>query len=102
MEIFGRSRRRLAFAYALIMFIFMSLIIFVMHLAMNWSMFSEQAQELSDAANSVAEAQVFYLQNPNDSVDETRYFKTANDRLFFLHFQRRQAVDSIRAGVIPH
>jgi len=86
MEIFGRSRRRLAFAYALIMFIFMSLIIFVMHLAMNWSMFSEQAQELSDAANGVAEAQVFYLQNPNDSVDETRYFKTANDRLFFYIF----------------
>lgn len=86
MEIFGRSRRRLAFAYALIMCLFLATIIFVVHMAMNWSMFSEQAQELSDAANSVAEAQVFYLKNPNDSIDESRYFKTANDRLFFYIF----------------
>ena len=86
MEIFGRSRRQLAFAYALIMSLFLAIIIFVVHMAMNWSMFSEQAQELSDAANGVAEVQIFYLQNPNDSVDETRYFKTANDRLFFYIF----------------
>ncbi len=86
MEIFGRSRRRLAFAYALIMCLFMALIIFVMHQAMNWSMFSEQAQELSDAANGVAEAQIFYLQNPNADVDENRYYKSVNDRLFFYIF----------------
>lgn len=86
MEIFGRSRRRLAFIYALIMFLFMALIILVMHMAMNWSMFSEQAQELSDAANGVAEAQTFYLQNPNDAVDENRYYKSVNDRLFFYIF----------------
>lgn len=86
MEIFGRSRRRLAFAYALIMCLFMAVIIFVVHMAMNWSMFSEQAQELSDAANSVAEVQTFYLQNPNISVDETRYFRSSNDRLFFYIF----------------
>ena len=54
MEIFGRSRRQLAFAYALIMSLFLAVIIFVVHMAMNWSMFSEQAQELSDAANGVA------------------------------------------------
>ena len=86
MEIFGRSRRRLAFAYALIMCVFMAVIIFVVHMAMNWSMFSEQAQELSDAANSVAEVQIFYLQNPNAAVDETRYFRSSNDRLFFYIF----------------
>lgn len=86
MEIFGRSRRRLAFAYALIMCLFMALIIFVMHIVMNWSMFSEQAQELSDAAAGVAEAQTFYLQNPNDAVDENRYYKSVNDRLFFYIF----------------
>ncbi|MBR0261566.1 MAG: sensor histidine kinase [Selenomonadaceae bacterium] len=90
MEIFGRSRRRLAFAYALIMFLFMSLIIFVMHMAMNWSMFSEQAQELSDAANGVAEAQAFYLQNPNAAVDENRYYKSVNDRLFFYIFNENK------------
>ena len=86
MEIFGRSRRRLAIAYALIMCLFMALIIFVMHQAMNWSMFSEQAQELSDAAQGVAEAQIFYLQNPNADVDENRYYKSVNDRLFFYIF----------------
>ena len=86
MEIFGRSRRRLAIAYALIMCLFMAVIILVMHQAMNWSMFSEQAQELSDAANGVAEAQIFYLQNPNDDIDENRYYKSVNDRLFFYIF----------------
>ncbi|MCR5833816.1 MAG: sensor histidine kinase [Selenomonadaceae bacterium] len=86
MEIFGRSRRRLAFAYALIMCIFLAVIIFVVHVAMNWSMFSEQAQELSDAANGVAEVQVMYLQNPTETVDENRYYKSANDRLFFYIF----------------
>ena len=99
MEIFGRSRRQLAFAYALIMSFFMAIIILVVHMAINWSLFSEQAQELSDAANGVAEVQVFYLQNPNDSVDETRYFKTANDRLFFYIFtEDKQLVRFERAS----
>ena len=86
MEIFGRSRKQLAFAYALIMCLFMAVIIFVVHMAMNWSMFSEQAQELSDAASGVAETQTFYLQNPNAAVDENRYYKSVNDRLFFYIF----------------
>lgn len=86
MEMFGRSRRQLAFAYALIMGIFMALIIFVVHMVMNWSMFSEQAQELSDAVGGVAEAQMFYLQNPYAAVDENRYYKSVNDRLFFYIF----------------
>ena len=99
MEIFGRSRRQLAFAYALIMSFFMAIIIFVVHMAIDWSLFSEQAQELSDAAAGVAEVQVFYLQNPNDSVDETRYFKTANDRLFFYIFtEDKQLVRFERAS----
>lgn len=99
MEIFGRSRRRLAFAYALIMFVFMSLIIFVMHIAMNWSMFSEQAQELSDAANGVAETQIFYIQNPETAVDENRYYKSVNDRLFFYIFtENKQLIRFERAS----
>lgn len=99
MEIFGRSRRQLAFAYALIMSFFMGVIIFVVHMAIDWSLFSEQAQELSDAANSVTEVQVFYLQNPNDSVDETRYFKTSNDRLFFYIFdENKQLIRFERAS----
>lgn len=99
MEIFGRSRRQLAFAYALIMCLFLALIIFVMHVAMNWSMFSEQAQELSDAANGVSEAQLISLQNPNASVDENRYFKSVNDRLFFYIFSEdKQLVNFERAS----
>lgn len=99
MEIFGRSRRRLAFAYALIMCVFLAVIIFVMHMVMNWSMFSEQAQELSDAANGVAEAQTFYLQNPDTAVDENRYYKSVNDRLFFYIFtEDKQLVRFERAS----
>ncbi len=98
MEIFGRSRRQLAFAYALIMCIFLAVIIFVVHMAMNWSMFSEQAQELSDAAEGVAEVQIFYIQNPNAAVDENRYFKSANDRLFYYIFNAdRQLIRFERA-----
>ena len=99
MEMFGRSRRRLAFAYALIMCIFLAVIIFVMHMVMNWSMFSEQAQELSDAATGVAEAQTFYLQNPDTAVDENRYYKSVNDRLFFYIFtEDKQLVRFERAS----
>ena len=99
MEIFGRSRKQLAFAYALIMCLFMALIIFVMHMAMNWSMFSEQAQELSDAANGVAEAQIIYLQNPNAVADDNRYYKSVNDRLFFYIFnENKQLVNFERAS----
>ncbi len=90
MEMFGRSRRQLAFAYALIMSLFLVLIISVVHMAMNWSMFSEQAQELSDAANGVAETQIFYLKNPNAAVDENRYYKSVNDRLFFYIFSENK------------
>ena len=99
MEIFGRSRKQLAFAYALIMCLFMALIIFVMHMAMNWSMFSEQAQELSDAANGVAEAQIIYLQSPYVASEENRYFKSVNDRLFFYIFDAdKQLVNFERAS----
>ena len=90
MEMFWRSRRQLAFAYALIMCLFMIIIILVMHMAMNWSIFSEQAQELSDAANGVAETQIFYLNNPNADVDENRYYKSVNDRLFFYIFNENK------------
>ena len=99
MEMFGRSRRQLAFAYALIMGLFLAVIIFVVHMAMNWSMFSEQAQELSDAAGGVAEAQTFYLQNPSVAIDENRYYKSVNDRLFFYIFnENKQLVRFERAS----
>ncbi len=68
-------------------------------MAMNWSMFSEQAQELSDAANGVAEAQIIYLQNPNAVADDNRYYKSVNDRLFFYIFnENKQLVNFERAS----
>lgn len=62
-------------------------------------MFSEQAQELSDAANGVAEAQIIYLQSPNVASEENRYFKSVNDRLFFYIFDAdKQLVNFERAS----
>lgn len=62
------------------------MLIFLVHVSMDWAMFSEQAQEISDAADDVAETQAYHIQHPNVTVDETRYYKNANDRLFFYIF----------------
>ena len=86
MEIFRSSRLRLTLFYTTIMSIFLVVLIFVVHKTMDWSMFSEQAQELSDAADSVAEAQVYQINHPNTAFDENRYYKNTNDRLFFYIF----------------
>ena len=86
MEIFRSSRLRLTFVYSLIMGIFLCLLIFLVHVSMDWAMFSEQAQEISDAADEVAETQAYYIQHPSNSIDETRYYKNTSDRLFFYIF----------------
>ena len=99
MEIFRNSRLRLTFAYSLMMSIFLVVLIFVVHKTMDWSMFSEQARELSDAADNIAETQVYYIQHPNVAVDESRYFKNSNDRLFFYIFTGDgQLLDFVRAS----
>ena len=62
-------------------------------------MFSEQAQELSDAADSIAEAQAFQMQHPNAAFDENRYYKNSNDRLFFYIFSESgQLLEFVRAS----
>lgn len=99
MEIFRSSRLRLTLVYSVIMSLFMVVLILVVHKTMDWSMFSEQAQELSDAANSVAEAQVYRIQHPNTAFDEKRYYKNTNDRLFFYIFSEGgQLLEFVRAS----
>ena len=99
MEIFRSSRLRLTLVYAIIMGIFLILLIFLVHKSMDWAMFSEQAQEISDAADGVAEAQAYHIRHPNAAVDENRYYKNTNDRLFFYIFTPDgQLLDFVRAS----
>lgn len=99
MEIFRSSRLRLTLVYSTIMGIFLILLIFLVHVSMDWSMFSEQAQELSDAADEIAETQAYHLRHPSTTVDENRYYKNTNDRLFFYIFTTEgQLLDFVRAS----
>ena len=99
MELFQSSRRRLTLAYSLMMSFFLVVLIFVVHKTMDWSMFSEQAREISDAADTIADTQAYYVQHPNVSVDENRFYKNSNDRLFFYIFTRDgQLLDFVRAS----
>lgn len=99
MELFHSSRLRLTLAYSLMMSIFLGVLIFVVHKTMDWSMFSEQAREISDAADNIADAQAYYIQHPNVSVDENRFYKNSNDRLFFYVFtQDGQLLNFVRAS----
>lgn len=99
MEIFRSSRLRLTLAYSSIMCIFLIALIFVVRFTMNWSMSSEQMQELSDAADGVAEAQAYQIQHPNAVIDENRYYRNTNDRLFFYIFDEwGQLVGFVRAS----
>ena len=84
-NIFGQGRRRLTLFYSAIMAVFLVLLIFVVHKTMEWSITSEQARELLDTAGSVAEAQVYFNQHPDLTLDDTGY-KSSNDRLFFYVF----------------
>ena len=98
MEIFGRSRRRLTLVYSMIMCMFLIVLIFVVHKTMEWSMFSEQAQELLDAADNISEVRERYNQNP-DAVDDGRYYRSSSDRIFFYVFdENRRLVDFARAS----
>ena len=99
MEIFRSSRLRLTLFYTTIMSIFLVVLIFVVHKTMDWSMFSEQAHELSDAADSIADAQAYQINHPNTAFDENRYYKNTNDRLFFYVFSADgQLLEFVRAS----
>ena len=99
MEIFGRSRRQLTLIYTLIMGLFLTVLILVVHMTMEWAMFSEQAQEVLDAADNISEMRERYIQNPVAANDETKIYKSSNDRLFFYVFdEERRLIDFARAS----
>ena len=99
MEIFGRSRRQLTLIYTLIMGLFLTVLILVVHMTMEWAMFSEQAQEVLDAADHISEMRERYIQNPTAANDETKIYTSSNDRLFFYVFdEERRLIDFARAS----
>ena len=70
-----------------------------MHKTMEWSMFSEQAQEVVDAADNITEMRMRYGQNPDAVSDETKSYKGSNDRLFFYVFDdENHLIDFARAS----
>ena len=85
-NLFGKSRRKLTMLYSLVMIIFLAVLIFAMHQSMEWSIRSEQARELWDTADNVAEAQKYLNQHPELVIDDTVAYKSTNDRLFFYVF----------------
>ena len=85
-SMFSRSRRRLTFFYSATMFLFLVVLIFVVHQTMEWSLSSEQANELMDTAAGIADAQNYYNQHPEAQFDDTNFYKNANERLFFYVF----------------
>ncbi len=99
MKMFRSSRLRLTLVYSVIMCVFLIVLIVVVRISMQWSMSSEQERELSDAAAGIAEAQAFKIQHPNATIDENRYYRNTNDRLFFYIFDEYgQLVEFVRAS----
>ena len=85
-NVFGRSRLRLMLRYALVMGGLVIVLLFVMHKTMEWAITSEQARELLDTADSVAEAQAYAILHPGADTDESQLYRSTNDRLFYYVF----------------
>ena len=101
MEIFRNSRLKLTLTYSSLMCVFLIMLIMSVRFIMGWSMSSEQEQELSDAADAIAEAQAYKFQHPNATIDDNRYYRNTNDRLFFYIFDRwGQLVGFVRASAV--
>ena len=97
MEMFGRSRRQLTLVYSLLMGLFLVALIFFVHRIMEWAMFSEQAQELLDAADSIAEFRE--RDRYPDPEAESQSFMNYSDRLFFYVFDEdKRLLDFSRAS----
>lgn len=82
-NLFGQSRRKLTMLYSLVMIIFLVVLVSAMHRSMEWSISSEQARELYDTADNVADAQRYLNQHPELVIDDSVAYKSTNDRLFF-------------------
>ena len=85
-NVFGRSRLRLMLRYALVMGGLVIVLLFAMHKTMEWAITSEQARELLDTADSVADAQAYAVLHPGMDTDEARFYRSTNDRLFYYVF----------------
>jgi len=85
-NVFGRSRLRLMLRYALVMGGLVIVLLFAMHKTMEWAITSEQARELLDTADSVADAQAYAVLHPGMDTDEARLYRSTNDRLFYYVF----------------
>ena len=85
-NVFGRSRLRLMLRYALVMGGLVIVLLFAMHKTMEWAITSEQARELLDTANGVADAQAYTVLHAGADTDETQIYRGTNDRLFYYVF----------------
>jgi len=85
-NVFGRSRLRLMLRYAIVMGGLVIVLLFAMHKTMEWAITSEQARELLDTADSVADAQAYAVLHPGMDTDEARFYRSTNDRLFYYVF----------------
>lgn len=88
-NVFGRSRLRLMLRYALVMGGLVIVLLFAMHKTMEWAITSEQARELLDTADSVAEAQAYYELHAGADADEAQLYRGMNDRLFYYVFNEQ-------------
>ncbi len=84
---FSRSRRRLTLFYAGVMCLFLVVLIFVVQKTMEWSLTSEQSNELMDTATSIVDAQHYANQHTDSSLnDDNNFYRNINERLFFYVF----------------
>ena len=88
-NVFGRSRLRLMMRYALVMGGLVIVLLFAMHKTMEWAITSEQARELLDTADSVAESQAYYVLHAGVDMDEAQLYRSTNDRLFYYVFDEQ-------------
>jgi len=75
--------------YALVMGGLVIVLLFAMHKTMQWAITSEQARELLDTSNSVAESQVYHELHTGTDADEAQLYRSTNDRLFYYVFDDR-------------
>jgi K+-sensing histidine kinase KdpD len=77
-----RSRRRLTFFYSLVMFMFMAVLIFLVHQAMAWSIASEQARELTDTADNLERSQTVLLR-PDGAMADNSPMQGSSEKMFY-------------------
>ena len=92
---FGHSRRQLTLFFSLLMGVFFIALIFAINALMEWAMFKEQAQELYDAIDGIAE----YRERDRYTDPEAQGFVNYSDRLFFYVFDEdNRLIDFSRAS----